>query len=144
MAKEITTAVAPDAVAALAARCEAAHKAVVARLVIVAERATLDRNALAAATVRIEELERANAGFKAKLAALTVKVENVKAVSRDNDPFFVGLDYMRDESGDPTAYVDPVIARHHGQRIIAEREALKQASTVAPAAPVLTEDALPF
>jgi len=120
----------PDPLEVLTQRCITAFNAVNAKFAVATERATLDRNALVAATKRIEALEHANAQLKSKVAALTAKVESVNAVSRDNDPFFVGLEHLREQSGDATAYVDPSEARKQGRRILAEREELKHASQI--------------
>ena len=150
MAKSVNTGVSaeekvaintPDPLEVLTQRCITAFNAVNAKFAVATERATLDRNALVAATKRIEALEHANAQLKSKVAALTAKVESVNAVSRDTDPFFVGLEFLREQGGDPTAYVDPQEARREGRRIIAEHEALKNA---APAAPVAPEEELMF
>jgi len=149
MTKSVNTAPVADtsAIDALTARCATAHTALVAKLKVNAERATLDRNALAAATVRIEHLEAALAKMQRMVGAMNLRLDKQGAES-SRDIFMRGVRHLRVAAGfsedDSTCTVDPVQARIIGQRLHDEELALRNASSVAPApAPVIEAD-LPF
>lgn len=102
------------------------------------DRAAVDRAGTATLAATVEKQAVQIRSLTAKINTLTTKLDAVKNGNRTNDVFFVGLDSLREQSGDPEAQFDRLEILAEGRRLLALQK--QPAMPTAPATPTELDD----